>query len=189
MINIVYGLIDPRNDVVQYVGKSTIGNNRVIKHLEQKSHSNKINEWIKGLESKWLYPKAVILEEVENLEDLQDREIYWINYYNALNPKILNIQFKDNKWMNNRTIEEEENWEILVKIIPNIGGMLKKERLYRNKTQQQMADEIGMSRSTLSLCERDETVTLKTIRNYVIALKGHEILKKSVKLNGRVGLL
>ena len=42
--NIIYGLRDPRNDVYQYIGKSTVGVKRPISHLT-KSHSPKVKEW------------------------------------------------------------------------------------------------------------------------------------------------
>ena len=78
-MNIIYGLKDPRNDVYQYIGKSTVGNKRALQHLK-KSHSSKVNEWVALLESKWLYPIVDILEEVEDVDELNEREKHWINY-------------------------------------------------------------------------------------------------------------
>ena len=63
MNNIVYGLKDPRNDVYMYIGKSTVGDSRALQHLT-KSHSEKINEWVKELEDKWLYPIVEIISEM-----------------------------------------------------------------------------------------------------------------------------
>ena len=61
MINIVYGLRDPRNDVYQYIGKSTVGEKRPLQHLT-KSHSDTVNEWVKLLEDQWLYPQIDVIE-------------------------------------------------------------------------------------------------------------------------------
>ena len=44
-----------------------------------------------------------------------------------------------------------------------IGAFVKHHRLEQNKTQDLLANEAGISRSTLSLLERGETVTLSTL--------------------------
>jgi len=45
----------------------------------------------------------------------------------------------------------------------HIGAFVKHHRLERNKTQDVLSHEAGISRSTLSLLERGETVTLATL--------------------------
>lgn len=45
----------------------------------------------------------------------------------------------------------------------HIGTFVKHHRLERNSTQEELAKEAGISRSTLSLLERGETVTLATL--------------------------
>lgn len=45
----------------------------------------------------------------------------------------------------------------------HIGAFIKHHRLAQNKTQDELATAAGMSRSTLSLLERGETVTLATL--------------------------
>jgi len=45
----------------------------------------------------------------------------------------------------------------------HIGAFIRHHRLQMNKTQQKLAAEAGISRSTLSLLERGETVTLSTL--------------------------
>ncbi|MCA1760624.1 MAG: helix-turn-helix domain-containing protein [Bacteroidales bacterium] len=44
-----------------------------------------------------------------------------------------------------------------------IGAFIKHHRMEQNKTQQMLATEAGIGRSTLSLLERSETVTLATL--------------------------
>ncbi len=44
-----------------------------------------------------------------------------------------------------------------------IGAFVKHHRLEQNKTQELLSYEAGISRSTLSLLERGETVTLSTL--------------------------
>jgi len=48
-------------------------------------------------------------------------------------------------------------------IAATIGHYIKHHRLQQNKTQTQVAREAQLSRSTLSLLERGETVTLSTL--------------------------
>jgi transcriptional regulator with XRE-family HTH domain len=48
-------------------------------------------------------------------------------------------------------------------ILKMIGDFIKKKRMALNKTQGQLAEEAGMSRSTLSLMERGEKVQLLTL--------------------------
>lgn len=45
----------------------------------------------------------------------------------------------------------------------HIGAFVKHHRLEQNKTQDMLSHEAGISRSTLSLLERGETVTLATL--------------------------
>jgi transcriptional regulator with XRE-family HTH domain len=47
-------------------------------------------------------------------------------------------------------------------IIRELGAFVKHHRLSQNKTQQELAKAAGVSRSTLSLLERGEAVTLGT---------------------------
>lgn len=48
-------------------------------------------------------------------------------------------------------------------LIKQIGAFIKHHRLRQNKTQDEIAEEAGISRSTLSLLERGETVTILTL--------------------------
>ncbi len=62
--------------------------------------------------------------------------------------------------------------------------VLKNERIYRKITQQELSDIMGVSRSTLSLLEKGEDVTISVIKNYILSLKGFDI--KTKVLNKRV---
>jgi DNA-binding XRE family transcriptional regulator len=179
MENIIYGLRDPRNDVYQYIGKSTVGSKRVLSHLTQ-SHSDRVNEWVKTLNENWLYPIVDLIEEVENVDDLPEREKYWINHYYDINHNLLNVQLIDPSLNKIRTDDDEEEFNYLVRVISKLPTILKNERLCRKLSQEQMADEMGISRSTLSLAERGENVNFSVIRKYVRTLKGIDILTKSL---------
>ena len=49
------------------------------------------------------------------------------------------------------------------KLAMHIGAFIKHHRMEQNKTQEVLAKTAGISRSTLSLLERGETVTLATL--------------------------
>lgn len=48
-------------------------------------------------------------------------------------------------------------------LVMHIGGFIKHHRLEQNKTQETLSREAGISRSTLSLLERGETVTITSL--------------------------
>lgn len=179
-MNIIYGLRDPRNDVYQYIGKSTVGTNRPLSHLT-KSHSKRVNDWVKSLEENWLYPIIDIIEEVEDLDNLIEREKYWISYYLDINPELLNIQSTKNEIQNLRSEEDETNFKLLIDISFNLHKILRKERLYRKISQEEMAKKIGVNRSTLSFLENGGNVGLDIIKKYIVTLKGIDILTKNAK--------
>lgn len=186
MINIIYGLRDPRNDVYQYIGKSTIGVNRPLQHLTY-SHSDKVNEWVAKLGENWLYPIIDIIEEVEELDNLSEREKYWINHYYEINPNLLNIQNGIAPLQNKMTEEEETAFYYISSVISDLPSLLKKGRMCRGLTQDDLSREMGVSRSTVSLCERGANVQLKVIQLYLRTLKGIDILSKTFgeRVNGR----
>lgn len=177
MKNIIYGLRDPRNDVYQYIGKSTVGEKRPLQHLTN-SHSPQVNEWVKMLEENWLYPKIDIIEEVENLDDLAVREKYWITYYHDINPNLLNVQFLPNELVETRSDQDGRDFEELSRIVSNIPHIVKKERQYRRITQADMAKRMGVSRSTLVLFEKGYSVGLHVLIKCMLVLKEVDIKTK-----------
>lgn len=180
MINIIYGLRDPRNDVYQYIGKSTVGINRPLQHLAH-SHSPKVNEWVRELLNSSLCPIIDIIEEVEDINNLAEQEKYWINYYYDINPSLLNVQFVIPSLPINTSEDDESKFYYLSSIIQNIPIILKRERIIRGLTQEVLSKEMGVSISTISLCERGENVVLKTVQLYIRTLKGIDILRRNMK--------
>jgi transcriptional regulator with XRE-family HTH domain len=58
-----------------------------------------------------------------------------------------------------------KNWHAMSDqaLTAHIGAFIRHHRLEQNKTQDALSHEAGISRSTLSLLERGETVTLATL--------------------------
>jgi hypothetical protein len=80
----IYGLIDPRTDEIRYVGKTTRGLHRVLAHgksigVTKEKHTHKYR-WIRSLKELGLSYKWSILEIVENVVSIDDRERFWISH-------------------------------------------------------------------------------------------------------------
>lgn len=86
-----------------------------------------------------------------------------------------------------RTDEDEAIFVMLRKYISSIPEILRKERLYRKLTQEEMAEHMGISRSTLSLLERGGNISFSTVQKYFLTLWGLDILAKtnSQKVSGK----
>lgn len=177
--NLIYGLRDPRNDVYYYIGKTTVGNSRGLKHL-LKSHNQSVNDWVQELESLGFIPEVDVIERNVLLENLVEREKYWIEYHYELNPELFNFQLLPNTISKKRTQEDDDAYNTLVKVLFSIGDILKNERKSRKLTQDELSIESGLSRSTISLCESGSNVTLDVLKKYVTTLKGIEILTKNL---------
>lgn len=59
----------------------------------------------------------------------------------------------------------------------HIGAFVKHHRLEQNKTQDALSHDAGISRSTLSLLERGETVTLATLIQVLRVLDQLQVMK------------
>lgn len=90
--NIIYGLFDPRNGELRYVGKSTSGFRRIHSHTAASNlkPSTKKNNWIKSLLSQGLAPEGVVLEECGNRESLPILEKLAIAHYRSQGFDLLN---------------------------------------------------------------------------------------------------
>jgi hypothetical protein len=67
----IYGLVDPRNNKIRYIGKTTYPKNRLSGHMTESKDINVINyriKWIRKLISLGLKPKIVYLKVCSILE-------------------------------------------------------------------------------------------------------------------------
>lgn len=177
--NLIYGLRDPRNDVYYYIGKTSVGNNRPLQHL-LKSHNTMVNDWVNQLESLGLVPAIDVIERDIPLENLAEKEKFWINYYYELNADLFNIMLLSETINKVRTQEDDAKFNSLISLIIDIGNLLKNERISRKLTQDELAQKAGVSRSTISLCENGNNVTIEAIKKYLVALKGIDILTRNL---------
>ena len=88
---LIYGLFDPRDETLRYIGK-TCGplRKRFLEHI-RKSRSGKTHRdcWIRELESLSLIPDCIILESV-TLSDLNDAEVWNISYFKSIGCQLTN---------------------------------------------------------------------------------------------------
>lgn len=89
MIVYIYGLVDPRDKRVRYVGKSLTPAKRLEAHLKDKCNLGKAL-WIEELQKHNLKPEIVILDKGDE-HDWQSRERFWIAEYRRKDPELTNI--------------------------------------------------------------------------------------------------
>lgn len=92
MKNVIYGLVDPRDNQLRYVGKATVANRRFNEHLKgakQNKFTYKDN-WIRCLLKLNLKPELIIIDNSlsENLDEL---EKHYIAYFKFLGCKLTNL--------------------------------------------------------------------------------------------------
>jgi DNA-binding XRE family transcriptional regulator len=165
--NLIYGLVDPRNDMVCYVGKTTLGLNRPITHLHY-SHNELVRNWVNELNDFNLFPSIYIIEENIELSKLSEREFFWINKYYSINSNILNKSLisKINKEHEiNRNLYRLENSELdfFIKCLSNASSILKSVRFLKGVTQQSLSEKAKIARSTLTLLESTNNGNIKTL--------------------------
>jgi len=66
-----------------------------------------------------------------------------------------------------------------------IGAFIKHHRISQNKTQEEVSNDAGISRSTLSLLERGETVTLRTFIQVLRVLDLFRVME-SFTINAKI---
>lgn len=116
-INKIYTLKDPFTNSVRYVGITTQDlNKRLKQHINKSKNIKKKTHnhcWINSL---LIYNKEPIIELVEildTLEELKEREKYWIKYYNSIE-KLTNITeggdgINGYKWAENEIIKRSKS--------------------------------------------------------------------------------
>jgi hypothetical protein len=92
---LVYGLFDPRNGELRYIGKSSSGIDRALRHANKsvldKERTHKAN-WIRTLHALGLKYEAVALEHHSNHTELIEAEAFWIEYYRSIGCRLTNTR-------------------------------------------------------------------------------------------------
>ena len=179
MKNIIYGLADSRNDLIYYVGKSSVGSIRALSHLT-KSHSPEVNKWIEEIESNWGRVDVIIIEEVEDLLLLSEREKYWIGVHSTANENLLNKQSTTKHLADHYTEEDAEKFNELKRSLSFIGDIVKRRRLALDVPQAKLAEISEVNRWTISQLESGRDVSLSSLRKILLGLTNLDICKQIV---------
>ncbi len=147
--NIIYAVCDPESYCPIYIGQSSTGINRPMTHIKNKSHSDKLNQWIFDLNKKNQAPIIIVLESTTHESLLNDKEIYWIKKYIGLGYSLLN---KINICIN--TSSRDEN--ILNTQLVEIGNFVKENRLFHKLTQEELALKLNVALMTLKRIEKGQ---------------------------------
>lgn len=190
MENLIYGLRDPRNDVYCYIGKTTVGKTRPLSHLK-KSHSSKVNEWVSDLRVNGFEPLVDVIEEVDDINKLAEREKYWVDFYFDYNPTLLNEQLKPRKG-NIKTfhysVDDMNKIKFFDESLPQLYHILRKARKVRKINQTDMAQITGISLGTLKRLESgEENVSLSNFIKY-LKVVGCDVVNMLTTPNENTGL-
>lgn len=93
---LIYGLIDPRNGELRYVGQSSTGFRRPRAHSQPsrliKGSSPSLRQWVSSLTIDGLRPHIEVLEECLSSSDLDEAEVRAIGLFRKLKYRLPNIQ-------------------------------------------------------------------------------------------------
>src|SRR3990167_1575016 len=84
----IYGLIDPHDHRLRYIGKADDPKGRLRRHMRELDNTRRGN-WLSGLKAQGLKPDIQIIQEVSK-DDWQVREQFWIKSYRATKHDLVN---------------------------------------------------------------------------------------------------
>ena len=89
MTDYIYALLDPETKEIRYIGKTDNPPERLKNHLNEQGKWHRIN-WLKSLKKRGLKPVMRIIEEVAEGINWEERERYWIAYYQSIGINLVN---------------------------------------------------------------------------------------------------
>lgn len=163
--NLIYGLRDPRNDVYRYIGKTTVGYGRPLKHLT-KSHNKLVNKWVESLSSMGMEPLVDVIEENIDINQLSDKELYYISKYSDLGVPLFNGGESMVDTIAGGMFDVNLSKEIMISMI-NSRNIVACVKLKMSLSDGQLSNIIDLTRGTLSRIKNGET---SVGMNYIIKL-------------------
>lgn len=129
----IYGLIDPTTKELKYIGKTVRGVQRLRDHVKETRvsprsgmKSKKVN-WINKLKNNNLIFDVIYLEYCESESDLNEAEVFYINYFKSIGSNLLNLSpGGESSYSHIFTKEEKLNLSNKMKLIMNTPEVLKK---------------------------------------------------------------
>jgi len=154
--NLIYSLVCPFTNETHYVGRTTQGMLRPMRHLNE-SHSEKIKEWVSNLKELNHSPTIKILEYVESKEELDLKERQWIQHFLDNGSTLLNSMLVTPRMIKNNIdiLLNKEDDEI--DTIKKLAKFVKMRRRSLKLTQAQFADKIGIALTVIRKIEQGKT--------------------------------
>lgn len=88
----IYGLADPRNGIIRYVGKTVNLERRIKAHLcPNRTGCKHCHAWLAKLRSDGVKPSVAQLEALPDDANWEDREVWWIAHFKANGNDLTNI--------------------------------------------------------------------------------------------------
>lgn len=202
----IYGLFDPRNEELRYIGATKHPSNRLASHICHTQNTHK-SHWISSLTRIGLKPEMVILENVdENTWKREER--WWISYTKSIGAKLTNAtdggdgmlsaeaRAKISAWNKGKVISEETKEKIRAKLIGNkhtLGHITSdetKEKLRIANIGRKRSDETKMKLRIASTGKRHSKETREKISKLQVGTKRTPLsletrLKLSLAMKGR----
>jgi|APGre2960657404_1045060.scaffolds.fasta_scaffold01445_15 DNA-binding XRE family transcriptional regulator len=169
--NLIYGLRDPRNDVYKYIGKTTIGHERPLQHL-LKSHNQLVNEWVKELSKLGTAPYVDIIEEDILLNQLAEKEKYYITYYSELYGELFNGGEHIKECISKPSILDYKHIDNALLTLLNPGEVFKMLKISTGFSHETIGHMLNVSRKTAYRLKEGETnITLDTVIRMIFFVK------------------
>lgn len=109
----IYALHCPLTNEIKYIGQTTTGIKRIYNHwkdfrLNKVGKLIKVKAWIKSLKNENIKFKISYLDYASNKEDLNQKEIYWINKYRQDGLELLNHSDGGHVYITQRYTDEQK---------------------------------------------------------------------------------
>lgn len=172
--NLIYGLRDPRNDVYRYIGKTTVGNDRPLSHLV-KSHNKFVNDWIEELSKQGTAPYVDIIERDIPLEQLAEKEKYYITYFSELYGELFNGGDPLKECISRPSILDHKHIDSALLTLLNPGEVFKMLKVSTGFCDDIIGHMLNVARKTVyNLKSGDTKITLETVIRMIFFVK-HDI--------------
>lgn len=159
--NLIYGILDPRTNVCVYVGQTTEGIKRPITHLVN-SHNYMLRRFVSELLKDNLVPHIHIFESNLSINQLDEKESYWVKSMSDKNPNLFNIMLNRKEDFFNDF--DRDHILFLRYLISDVTNIVKSIRIKYGLSQQDVADLCGVNRSTIVISETKNMITLGLLR-------------------------
>ena len=88
--HIIYGLLDPIDNVLHYIGLTSDPKKRLNNHYNGNEGTKEKLIWIRHLKKNGLKPIMEVIEEYETSEELPEAERYWYCFYKFFGAELFN---------------------------------------------------------------------------------------------------